>query len=263
MSMITRCPACQTQFKVVPDQLRISEGWVRCGQCQQVFDAALQQVAPEPAPATAPVSQTAPLGLSGSPPDFLIEPVPAAPELAPSDVELSAVSFLRAGQPQSSFWRATLLRLILAVLGGALVLGLAAQIVLHERDRIASHQPGLKAALQAMCAPLHCAVAPLRQIESIVIDSATLGKMTGDTYRLNFVIKNTAAIALALPALELTLTDTLDQPIVRRVFLPAQLGATGDTLAGGAEWPGSLAMTVKAAATSEGVIGYRVLVFYP
>ena len=26
-------------FKVVPDQLRISEGWVRCGQCDEVFDA--------------------------------------------------------------------------------------------------------------------------------------------------------------------------------------------------------------------------------
>ena len=33
MSLITRCPACGTMFKVVPDQLRISEGWVRCGHC--------------------------------------------------------------------------------------------------------------------------------------------------------------------------------------------------------------------------------------
>ena len=39
MSLITRCPACSTMFKVVPDQLRISEGWVRCGQCNEVFDA--------------------------------------------------------------------------------------------------------------------------------------------------------------------------------------------------------------------------------
>ncbi|HOF31808.1 MAG TPA: zinc-ribbon domain-containing protein, partial [Burkholderiaceae bacterium] len=40
MSLITRCPACGTMFRVVPDQLRISEGWVRCGQCAEVFDAA-------------------------------------------------------------------------------------------------------------------------------------------------------------------------------------------------------------------------------
>lgn len=39
MSMITSCPACGTMFRVVPDQLRISEGWVRCGHCAEVFDA--------------------------------------------------------------------------------------------------------------------------------------------------------------------------------------------------------------------------------
>jgi len=37
MSLATRCPACGTIFRVVQDQLRVSEGWVRCGQCQEVF----------------------------------------------------------------------------------------------------------------------------------------------------------------------------------------------------------------------------------
>ena len=32
-------PHCATAFKVVADQLRISDGWVRCGQCKEVFDA--------------------------------------------------------------------------------------------------------------------------------------------------------------------------------------------------------------------------------
>lgn len=40
MSLITRCSACGTMFKVVADQLRISQGWVRCGNCSEVFDAA-------------------------------------------------------------------------------------------------------------------------------------------------------------------------------------------------------------------------------
>src|SRR5882724_5993418 len=42
MSLITRCPACGTMFKVVPDQLKISEGWVRCGHCTEIFDATTQ-----------------------------------------------------------------------------------------------------------------------------------------------------------------------------------------------------------------------------
>src|SRR5437868_6771912 len=57
MSQITRCPACGTMFKVVPDQLRISEGWVRCGHCTEVFDAttSLQDKENAPALGTPPV----------------------------------------------------------------------------------------------------------------------------------------------------------------------------------------------------------------
>lgn len=40
MALVTRCPKCGTMFRVVPDQLRVSAGWVRCGHCQEVFDAA-------------------------------------------------------------------------------------------------------------------------------------------------------------------------------------------------------------------------------
>jgi predicted Zn finger-like uncharacterized protein len=38
MSLATRCPACGTAFRVVEDQLRVSEGWVRCGRCEEVFN---------------------------------------------------------------------------------------------------------------------------------------------------------------------------------------------------------------------------------
>ena len=50
MSQITRCPSCATTFKVVADQLRISDGWVRCGQCKEVSDAPEHLLRPEPAP---------------------------------------------------------------------------------------------------------------------------------------------------------------------------------------------------------------------
>src|SRR5205809_5561431 len=39
MSLATRCTSCGTVFRVVQDQLKISEGWVRCGRCEQVFNA--------------------------------------------------------------------------------------------------------------------------------------------------------------------------------------------------------------------------------
>lgn len=38
MSLITRCPKCQSGFAVTPDQLKQHDGLVRCGQCRHVFD---------------------------------------------------------------------------------------------------------------------------------------------------------------------------------------------------------------------------------
>lgn len=37
--MLTRCPACETMFRVTPEQLKAKQGKVRCGQCQHVFNA--------------------------------------------------------------------------------------------------------------------------------------------------------------------------------------------------------------------------------
>ena len=39
MSLATRCTQCGTAFRVVQDQLKVSEGWVRCGRCSEVFNA--------------------------------------------------------------------------------------------------------------------------------------------------------------------------------------------------------------------------------
>ncbi|CAN7641517.1 MULTISPECIES: zinc-ribbon and DUF3426 domain-containing protein [unclassified Variovorax] len=72
MSLVTRCPACATTFKVVRDQLRISDGWVRCGRCSEVFDATVDlREAPDSAPGPAAVAPTSAPdeGTSSVPPD--------------------------------------------------------------------------------------------------------------------------------------------------------------------------------------------------
>lgn len=38
MAMVTRCPACDTVFRVSPPQLQARNGTVRCGRCLTVFD---------------------------------------------------------------------------------------------------------------------------------------------------------------------------------------------------------------------------------
>ncbi len=56
MSLATRCAACGTVFRVVQDQLKVSEGWVRCGRCGDMFNAleGLFDLERETAPAWTP-----------------------------------------------------------------------------------------------------------------------------------------------------------------------------------------------------------------
>src|SRR6185503_2880316 len=51
VSMITRCPACATAFRVTEPQLRARAGQVRCGRCGALFDA---HAALSPDPASRP-----------------------------------------------------------------------------------------------------------------------------------------------------------------------------------------------------------------
>ena len=90
MNLATRCPACGTVFRVVRDQLKVSEGWVRCGRCSEVFNAGerlfeLEPAAPPPvaspppappAPIVAALPAAARMGSALAPPS----PVPPQPE---------------------------------------------------------------------------------------------------------------------------------------------------------------------------------------
>lgn len=343
MSFVTRCPACATHFKVVSDQLKISDGWVRCGQCGEVFDASAQLATlPEAAPTSAPPPDPAPLLSDPPPPDTqadawtdalaaepalqeaaqepeawpqpevepapepvqppelpdLPEPVvppeppsdppppddaadsmydlPPAAELLPpapeetndleaSEAVLSAfpeqVGFVRQAQ-RRAWWQRPAVRWSLAVLSLLLCVGLLLQWVLFERDRIAALRPDLRPALNALCAPLGCRVEPLRWVQALSIESTTLARRGNGRYALEVVLRNASLFELAMPALELSLTDVRDQLLLRRVILPAELTAAPATV------PASNTLTLRVDVLIDGPVGealagYRTLVFYP
>lgn len=51
--MRTRCPQCNTVFRITPEQLRLRAGKVRCGHCRAVFNA-LETLVEEPPAVVAP-----------------------------------------------------------------------------------------------------------------------------------------------------------------------------------------------------------------
>ncbi|MBU4508358.1 MAG: DUF3426 domain-containing protein [Gammaproteobacteria bacterium] len=444
MSFTTRCPACGTMFKVVPDQLKISDGWVRCGHCADVFDATLylqtwEAPAPEPqlVPAAAPAaasespqpSGTAPASvpsetandlptqallapaikeaiplatgvwdpsdaviedaneLSGQTPqngwlassdiddgDWLLAPpaeewspqqeaqdaadwqalqAPVDPPFESPFAPLEAVHALAesgpldfegqlelANQPESpavasrddgadfqaelkrfaaaaagasraveaevktappppapvppsapvpqpervsleddqavqevepgfvlqarrqAFWRSPGMRSALLLLAVTLAALLAAQWAVQERDQLAARQPSLVPLLNLLCEPSGCVLQAPRNIDAVVIDSSTLVRRLGNFYSFDLVLKNSASTPVAMPALELSLTDTADAVITRRVFLAEELPGAPAVLPAQSTQAVSLRLSLAEGGASA-MAGYRALVFYP
>ena len=349
MSLITKCPACNTMFRVVPDQLRISGGWVRCGNCDEVFDgnAQLQPTeappnllrvpsAPDGEPTadagspalplvwpdatettTASVTATSPSTPELTPPPGpqsqpIPEPEPALPVAAPLpdpfldlsprehiDLPLEPIAeefnvsplgttaappeprYVQAERPDHlaattgtlSFMQPAKRRRKKKAGSGvwwfaatALTLVLGLQMVLHERDAIAAAQPGVAPALEALCAGLGCQVHAYRNIDALIIDNSGFAKVRADTYRLSVTLRNTAPVPVAVPSLELTLSDVASQPLIRRVLLPEDWGASQPAIAAaGGELTLNIPVAIASPTNGSGAkfTGYRVLAFYP
>lgn len=142
---------------------------------------------------------------------------------------------------------------------------LVGQAIYHFRDSIAAHWPGTRPALASMCRVAGCAVRPLRDVAALSIDASDLqlDPAHKGLLILTATVRNRAAYAIAYPYLELTLTDSQDQVVVRRAFAPNEyMGGTTDVnagLPGNAEAP--LKLFIDASATQQA--GYRLYLFYP
>lgn len=94
MSLATRCTACGTIFRIVEDQLRVSDGWVRCGRCAEIFDARellfdIERDVPPPwPPAFAPAAAIEPTPPPAPPPPE--PPAQAAVWMPPPEPETEA-----------------------------------------------------------------------------------------------------------------------------------------------------------------------------
>jgi len=99
---------------------------------------------------------------------------------------------------------------------------LLAQVALLFRAPLIVYFPAAQAALSALCAPLSCqAQWPMRP-DLLAMVSSELQSLPGTkTLELDAVIRNRASFPMALPSIELTLTDSINRPLARKVFVPA------------------------------------------
>jgi hypothetical protein len=219
---------------------------------------------PAATPTHLPATEVSPdaqvLGVPGD------EPAGQAPDINLDQVDqvttAAPLSFM--DQPTSASRRQNpVLHVLMWLLVLLLGLVLAGQWSYRERDRLAVSFPEIKPVLQQACVWLGCVIEPLRQVDALSVDAVSFSSIGVNTYRLNFVVKNAATLPLARPSVELVLTDGQDQPAYRRVFSVDELGAKGQVLKVGAEWPVSMALRIEGANPPARVLGYRLLLFYP
>jgi predicted Zn finger-like uncharacterized protein len=249
MSLITRCPACGTTFRVQRDQLAAHFGTVRCGKCGSVFNgvAALLEEGSE---------------------RLALEPSPQLGLFDPSRRQAQPVAGERGDAPVPQFMtepeparRLTWLWALAVLLAAA---ALAAQAAYRYRAEIAAFAPEARAPLDAACRWLRCAVLLPRRADLMSIESSDL---QADPRReglivLHALIRNRSALPQEYPALELTLTDEAGRPVLRRVLLPADY-VEPERFKQGIAPGGEAALRVYLDSSRARATSYRLYLFYP
>ena len=172
--------------------------------------------------------------------------------------------FLRAGRRRAS-WRSGRARAPLAALALLLLVALVLQAARQFSELAAARWPAWRPALTAWCAVSGCSVGPPHRIDDVVVESTALSPAPAASgLRLSVTLRNRAAYAVALPSIDLSLTDTSGKLIARRVLSPADFTAPVPAVASvpaGAELPLQTVLTADGVAAK--VAGYTVEIFYP
>lgn len=171
--------------------------------------------------------------------------------------------FVRQGRRRQRRSRA--MRWVLGLGSAILLLAFAAQAAYVFRDQLAAHFPQTKPLLLEACAWLDCQVGLPAQIDVVAIETSELQTLAANsnTLGLTILLRNHASVAQAWPHLELTLNDSAEKPLVRRVFAPAEYLPNGVNARLG--FPSQSEQAVRLYFEPEGIkaSGYRVYLFYP
>lgn len=152
------------------------------------------------------------------------------------------------------------------VLGSLVFLaGLLLQGVYFQRDSIAANYPPTRPLLEQACTYLQCRISLPRNPDLISIETSDLH---ADPARTNIVVltsvlRNRASHVQAYPALELTLTNTRDEMVARRIFAAREYVPHGTSLAQGIPPKGEVAVKLLLDLGTLKAEGYRIYLFYP
>ena len=146
-----------------------------------------------------------------------------------------------------------------------LIVAFCVQAIFHFRTEIVIALPALRPAIAATCEAFGADIPLPRRSELVSIEVSDLqtDREHDNLLALHATLRNRAPYAQAYPMLELSLTDTQDAAIVRRVIKPADY--LSPKISPDAAFPanGDLPVRLWIDASSVVASGYRLYVFYP
>jgi len=301
MSLATRCPWCETVFRLTKEQAAVRAGLARCGICNHTFNALDYLVRASELGAQGerllaaspqlldPLVEQAYEDSLGSVRDHAADdssPLPPAkaedsaivPPVQDEDVghkkeadvameNFSMPSFMRSQGDDERGPRSLAVRLGWATLSLVAFLILCGQLLYYWRGDLLIRFPGAYAPVAQACQMLGCSIVPPHDIEMISIESSALEPVPNahDVMTFSTLLRNNSPVAERYPDLELTLTDAQDKPEVRRVLTPADYlsSAQRKLINQGLAANSELPVKVEFEISGMPVAGYRAGVFYP
>lgn len=267
--LATRCPHCQTRFRVSTQQLQQRQGIVRCGSCREVFNGndylnkpqavAVDAAAPvldaqvdaggrmtlmdfsawdggSPTKSGESTMQDELDELSKAISDLQNKPwrEPAGMAAEPAhDWDEDEPGFIQQARKKQRMRRIGKWFFILVT--PLLLLALLTQLTYRFRDEIAVRIPESGPYLRAACVRLGCKIALPSQINALSLQASNLLAVPDqpEQFELVALLRNQSSSPQVWPSLELLLKDEAGQALVRKVFLPAEfLPLTADRTLG-------------------------------
>ena len=295
--LATRCPHCQTRFRVTPPQLELREGMVRCGACRESFNGrehllhGAEDMPPEETLSTDDLEGRMTLVDFGSlranqnqptPPSNMqdeldalskaISDLQSKPWSAPEEAELSTEAPPMMATPTPSFVEearkreqsANTWKWVLWLGIPFLLVALLVQLGYFYRAEIAARSPQAGRYLRALCSRVGCQVRLPEHIDLISLESSQLQPVTDHPgqFTLTALIRNQADTVQAWPSLDLQLKTDVGQVLVRKVFIPLNYLRAAEVKKGFATHA-EQEIQISFELSGESPGGFSVILFYP
>ena len=191
-------------------------------------------------------------------------PEPAFSALSPNDgtspFAVTREAPARARGSRRLGWR--ILGTLLAILLLAL---LVVQLAWWQRETVMVYWPDSQPLYQQACEQLGCRVLPPRDIDGLLVEPSDLRQVDNEPHHLELKVplRNRFNVALAYPAIELSLLDRQNNIVVRRVLWPQDYVTPGTSIEAGLPARTTQTMIVRLDTGDVVASNFRIEIFYP